>query len=127
MTDLATEFCTACTNETSPSSAECDTSYYRFVVIGASHASRLASALRETGAEVADLAVPGWKISGENVEAMSALLREVLEEEWTGETIVIYQLFDNSSYFGISADGTASLPVKDKNSIYCTMWRAHWG
>jgi hypothetical protein len=118
MTDLATEFSSARTKDTNPSSAECDTSDYRFVVIGASHACRLASALRETGAEVADLAVPGWKISSESVEAMCVLLKEVLEEEWTGETIVIYQLFDNSSYFGISADGTDSLPAKDRNGIY---------
>jgi hypothetical protein len=118
MTNLATEFCTARTLSTGPSGAECDTSDYRFIVIGASHASRLASALRETGAEVSDLAVPGWKLSSESVEAASALLREVLEEEWTGETVVIYQLFDNSSYFGISADGTASLPVKGTDGHY---------
>jgi hypothetical protein len=118
MTDLATEFSSARSNDINPSSAECDTSDYRFIVIGASHASRLASALRETGAEVADLAVPGWKISSDSVDAMCLLLKEVLEEEWAGETIVVYMLFDNSSYFGISADGTASLPAKDRNGTY---------
>jgi hypothetical protein len=52
------------------------------------------------------------------VEASIGLLKEFLEEEWTGDTIVVYQLFDNSSFFGISADGTASLPVRGTDGKY---------
>jgi hypothetical protein len=84
----------------------------RIILIGASHAGRLAGALRETGAEIADLSVLGWKISDENVESSIALLCEVLEEDWEGETVVLYQLFDNSCYYSIGTDGSAALPTK---------------
>jgi hypothetical protein len=84
----------------------------RIILVGASHASRLAGALCETGAKVADLSVPGWKINNENVESSIALLREVLEEEWEGETVVMYELFDNSCYYAIGTDGSATLPSK---------------
>jgi hypothetical protein len=84
----------------------------RIILVGASHAGRLAGALRETGAEIADLSVPGWKISDENVESSISLLHEVLEEEWEGETVVLYELFDNSCYYSIGTDGSATLPTK---------------
>jgi hypothetical protein len=84
----------------------------RIILVGASHASRLAGALRETGTEIADLSVLGWKISDDNVESSISLLREVVEEEWDGETIVLYELFDNSCYYSIGTDGSATLPTK---------------
>jgi hypothetical protein len=118
MTNLATEYSTARNSSSASAATGGDVSELRFIIIGASHASRLASALREMGAEVADLAVPGWRISAENVEASIGLLKEVLEEEWNGETIIVYQLFDNSAFFGISADGTASLPVRGTDGKY---------
>jgi hypothetical protein len=60
------------------------------------------------------------KSTSPSVEANISLLKEVLEEEWTGDKIpvVVYQLFDNSSFFGISADGTASLPVRGTDGKY---------
>jgi hypothetical protein len=74
------------------------------VVVGASHASRLASALREAGAEVADLSEPGWRLTTENVESMCMLLKEVLEEQWEGEMLVLCQLFDNASFSGMGTE-----------------------
>jgi hypothetical protein len=118
MTNLSTEFSTARNSSTASAATGGDIADMRFIIVGASHASRLASALREMGAEVADLAVPGWKITDESVDANIALLKEVLEEEWTGDTIIVYQLFDNSAFFGISADSTASLPVKGTDGKY---------
>jgi hypothetical protein len=56
------------------------------------------NALRAAGTEVADLSEPGWRITAENVASMSDLLKEVLEEEWGGEIVIVFQLFDNSSY-----------------------------
>jgi hypothetical protein len=64
------------------------------------------------GSEVADLSVPGWKISSAAVESSIELLKEVLEENWEGDTIVIYQIFDNTSFFSIGTDDTAAMPVK---------------
>jgi hypothetical protein len=84
----------------------------RYVFVGGSHAGRLASALRESGAEVADASVPGWKISEESVETSIELLKEILEEHWAGETVILYQLFDNTTFFSIGTDGSATLPRK---------------
>jgi hypothetical protein len=86
----------------------------RYIFVGASHASRLASALREAGAEVADISVPGWTISEANVESSAALLREILDEKWEGDTVIMYQLFDNTTFYCVSADGSAVLPKKSR-------------
>jgi hypothetical protein len=90
-----------------------ETTNTRFVVIGASHAGRLASALKDMGSEVADLSMPGWKISSAAVESSIELLKEVLDEGWDGETVIIYQIFDNSSFYSIGTDGSAELPLKN--------------
>jgi hypothetical protein len=85
MCNLALEYCTSRGGvSTGTNVTEEMASSTRFVMLGASHAGRLASALRETGSEVADLSVPGWKISSANVESSIELLKEVLEEEWEG-------------------------------------------
>jgi hypothetical protein len=41
----------------------------RYVVVGASHMCRVATALREDSANVSSLATPGWKPTSENLEA----------------------------------------------------------
>jgi hypothetical protein len=41
----------------------------RYIVVGASHMCRVATALREDGANVSSLATPGWKPTSENLEA----------------------------------------------------------
>jgi hypothetical protein len=86
-----------------------DWSSTRFIFVGASHTSRLASAMREAGAEVADISVPGWRVSETNVEHACKLLKEVLEED---DTVIVYQLFDNSTFMYVGPDGTAGLPLK---------------
>jgi hypothetical protein len=111
MCNLAHEYCTSREGTTNFSS-NTETANKRYIVIGASHAGRLASALKEMGSEVADLSVPGWKISSAAVESSIELLKEVLDENWEGETIIIYQIFDNTSFFSIGTDGTAVMPVK---------------
>jgi hypothetical protein len=55
-----------------------------YIIVGASHAGRLASALKDTSAEVADLLVPGWRVTDTAIESSTALLRETLEEKWEG-------------------------------------------
>jgi hypothetical protein len=70
------------------------------------------------GAHVEDISVPGWRISAEKVELMIRDLKSVLEEEYNGETLIIYHLFDNSTYLSCSADGTKQLPVKLSDGKY---------
>jgi hypothetical protein len=113
MTDLALELNTC--RETDGVSGEMENSTLegkRFITVGASHAACIACALEDMGAHVVDISVPGWRISAENVELMIRDLKSVLEEDYNGETLIIYHLFDNSTYLSCLADGTKQLPVK---------------
>jgi hypothetical protein len=100
----------------------------RYVFVGGSHAGRLASALRESGAEVADASVPGWKISEESVETSIELLKEILEEHWAGDTVILYQLFDNTTFFCFSRLALMAVPHFQEKAglMVSTMWREHW-
>jgi hypothetical protein len=111
MTALATEYCTMQDGAAGTEQHE-DWSSTKYIFVGASHASRLASAMREAGAEVADISVPGWRVSEANVEHACELLKEVLEEDWEDDTVIVYQLFDNSSFMYVGPDGTCGLPFK---------------
>jgi hypothetical protein len=124
MTDLALELSTsrdnACTGDDSSDAALAGK---RFIVVGASHGMRLASALEDMGACIVDISVPGWRISADAVESMKAELASVLQEEFSGETYVIYQLFDNSMFWSCGADGERSLPVKAGDNQYHILGR----
>jgi hypothetical protein len=88
MCNLALEYCTS-RDGTSAALDEISNGI-RYIIVGASHACRIASALREAGADVADLSVLAWKLSESNVETSVALLREVLDEEWEGEIVILH-------------------------------------
>jgi hypothetical protein len=66
----------------------------RLIFVGSSHTCRLASAFKdiykEDEIEIADLSVPGWKATDAAVETSATLLKETLEEEWDGDTIIFY-------------------------------------
>jgi hypothetical protein len=113
MCNLATEYGTGREGH-EPNEDDSISSSTRYIFVGASHASRIASAMREAGAEVADISVPGWTISEANVESSAALLREILDEPWDGDTVIMYQLFDNTTFYCVSADGSAVLPKKSR-------------
>jgi hypothetical protein len=77
---------------------QCDTRALkgkRFVLVGASHASRLACAMEDMNVNVVDLSSPGWRVSPAAVNTQCEQLARVLKEKFDGETIIIYQLFDN--------------------------------
>jgi hypothetical protein len=70
------------------------------------------------GGHVVDISVPGWRLSAENVESMIRDLQSVLKEEYSGETLILYHLFDNSTYLSYGADGARQLPVKQSDGKY---------
>jgi hypothetical protein len=74
--------------------------------------------MEDAGALVVDISVPGWRISAEAVEAMIGELNAILDEEYTGETYIIYQLFDNNTYLSCDAAGVRALPVKLEDNRY---------
>jgi hypothetical protein len=90
----------------------------RFVLVGASHMTRLVCAFEDLGATVFDLSILGWRISTSAVDEMNSNLSAVLAEEYSGETYIVYQLFDNSSYISCDSSGERSLPVKMADNKY---------
>jgi hypothetical protein len=118
MTELALEINTSRDNDVQEHGTGSALSGKRFVIIGASHATRLASAMEDAGALVVDIFVPGWRISAEAVEAMIGELSAILDEEYTGDTYIIYQLFDNNTYLSCDAAGARALPVKLEDNRY---------
>jgi hypothetical protein len=119
MTDISADYSSA--RNTSADTAdnfEDVLSQTRFIVCGGSHASRLASALDEAGAKVADLSSPGWCASALNVESSARLLHEELKELWEGETYIIYHLFDNSVFYSTSGTGEKTLPCRGTDGKY---------
>jgi hypothetical protein len=119
MTDLALELSTTRFNSgTDDMCTDSALAGKRFVIVGASHGMRLASALEDMGASIVDISVPGWRVSADGVEALKMELSTILSEEFSGETYIIYQLFDNSMYWQCDAEGNRSLPVKGPDNQY---------
>ena len=85
--------------------ADLDEAHY--LVLGGSHAGRLANALGESGASVDRITSGGWKITADNVKCM---LKKI-EQTQTKPDLVVVQVLDNSSYFSMSEEGLLSLPV----------------
>ena len=86
----------------------------RFIVVGASHAAKLADELGEQGEKVICLATPAWRLT-ENAEATATELKKAVSSPWQGETIVVYQIYDSSIYFASSGPGEMSLPRKNRD------------
>jgi hypothetical protein len=118
MTDLATEL--SVDRETAEDEGEQQDvlSGKRVIVIGASHGARIALAMEDLGAVVVDLSCPGWRITTDNVSSMCQQLSTVLAESYDGETMIVYQLFDNNFYMVCDEDGVRSLPAKGTDNKY---------
>jgi hypothetical protein len=78
----------------------------RFIVIGASHASRLANALEDLELCVVDLSLPGWKLNSDSASNTAGQLEEILAEDADLQNVIVYLMFDNKSYIGINNNGT---------------------
>jgi hypothetical protein len=90
----------------------------RIGVIGASHGTRIALALEDLGAVVVDLSCPGWRVTTSSVATMCQQLSSVLTEDFDGETLIIYQLFDINFYTACDDEGVRSLPTKGRDNQY---------
>jgi hypothetical protein len=119
MTELAAEVCVDREAEAEEEAGEQSALHgKRVVVVGASHGARIAMAMEDIGAIVIDLSCPGWRITPENVNSMSQQLATVLAEKFDGETLILYQLLDNSFYLACDAAGNRTLPVKSSDGKY---------
>jgi hypothetical protein len=90
----------------------------KVVIIGGSHSSRLTDELDDTCLDVTDISVKGWKLTEENVEEKVRELKEIVATADEKRTTIVYQLFDNVSYYTKKPDGGRVLPSKGRDGKY---------
>ncbi len=79
----------------------------RIVVVGGSHASRLASELSDREeVELIDLSEPGWRVTDSTLDSMKTELLNALSQDVPHPTLVVYHIFDNNVFLGRTRDGT---------------------
>ena len=86
------------------------------LIVGGSHASRLADALGEGGSPVDRVTAPGWKVSSDNVADMMAKLATLSVRP----DCIILQLLDNNAYFCLQEDGTMAHPTRGADGLFHT-------
>jgi len=70
----------------------------RVVLVGGSHSRRLAEVMKEMDIEVVEIIEPGLIFSVEKAEEMGRRLSSILEKEVSGNTLIVYQVLDNTCY-----------------------------
>ena len=95
----------------------------RYIMVGASHASRTADVLAESGETVTKFTQPGWRITRPKVADMASKLHQLLEKEGADCTVVFEMLDSNFSW------------QKQRRVAWCqsaggeaesTMWMGTW-
>jgi hypothetical protein len=81
----------------------------KIVIAGASNMRRLVPSLKMAGFEVIDLTQPSWLATCENVELLTEKLTSLNLDT---DSVVILELFGNSTYRYRQFDGTMALPFK---------------
>ena len=86
------------------------------IVIGSSHASRIATALSSQGEQVKCLASPFWRLKEEDVKTTV----EALEKEvgYSSDATIIYHIFNSSIYFACGSTGEKVLPKRREDGRY---------
>ncbi len=78
----------------------------RIVIVGASHASRLAAELADDPeVELVDLAHGGLCVTNSSIENLVADLEAALTTEFSGPTIIVYHVLDNNIFLGKTRSG----------------------
>ena len=78
-----------------------------YLVIGGSHASRLAEAMGTSGLSVERITAGGWKISSDNVTALLAKMEQLV----ILPDVIVIQILDNSAFFCLGEDGSLAHPA----------------
>jgi hypothetical protein len=89
-----------------------------FAIVGSSHASKVCAALDRQGfsCELMYSYTANWRISTAAVEDMRLRLKEVIREK--DPTTVVFQMLDNSAYYGRSKDGSCAAPKRGEDGKY---------
>jgi hypothetical protein len=90
----------------------------KVVLMGGSRSSRMTDELDDTCLEVVDISVRGWKISEKSVDEKVKELTEIVSQCDEKRTTIIYQLYNNCSFFAKKVGGTRALPEKRPDGKY---------
>jgi hypothetical protein len=88
------------------------------IVVGGSHAGRMASCMDDMKLDVVDLTTPGWTVSEASAEKLTTSLEKVMQEECDIKKVVIYHLFDNSIFYSQRPDGSTAPPFRGGDGKY---------
>ena len=76
----------------------------RYIMVGASHASRTADALAASGQTVTKLTQPGWRITRPKVADMASKLHQLLKKEGADYTVV-FEMLDSNFFLAKTEEG----------------------
>jgi hypothetical protein len=93
-----------------------DSAKKAFLLIGGSHAGKIGSALRKMGHQADVIYQPNWRVTKDNITAMSEAIPEKLEV--TRVDTVVFCVLDNNVYYSVTEGGDSSLAKKDKDGVY---------
>ena len=114
--NLDTNFSTSRDVEPSLDSSATESMGNDYIIVGSSHAYRLAAALTQQGKSVTCLASPSWRLTGENIASTAMNLEEAVRAN--PSAIVIFQMLDSSIYFSSSEEGEITLPKRAPDGRY---------
>jgi hypothetical protein len=77
----------------------------KVVLMGGSHCARMVDELDDTCLDVVDISVRGWRITDSAVDEKVSELTEIVSQSDEKRTTIVYQLFDNCSFYAKKDDG----------------------
>jgi hypothetical protein len=83
----------------------------KLVFVGSSHASRLAAAAEKLSIASSVVTLGSGRITTTAVEEAAKKLKEELASS-VCTVVVVFTIYDNNAFFGVSDDGSKSLPVR---------------
>jgi hypothetical protein len=92
-----------------------DTCEEKVILLGASNLGRCAARLRALGNTVVDLTQPGWIASKANVDKLLGELDKIPCNE---KTILVYDLYGNSTFRFEQFDGSLSMPFNSSGKYH---------
>ncbi len=92
-----------------------DTCEEKVILLGASNLGRCAARLRALGNTVVDLTKPGWIATKANVDTMLGELDKISCNE---KTILVYDLYGNSTFRFEQFDGSLSMPFNSSGKYH---------
>jgi hypothetical protein len=87
----------------------------KIILAGASNMRRLVPALKMNGYEVIDLSLPSWQATSENI---STLADRIASLHADGGSVMVLELFGNSTFRYRQFDGTMALPFKSGHGYH---------